>query len=65
MKRFGKARQIRVGVIGYGGAFDMGRHHLLEMMRAKMTPAAVADIDPARLEIARGDFPGIETYTSV
>ncbi len=65
MKRFAKARQIRVGVIGYGGAFDMGRHHLLEMMRAKMTPVAVADIDPARLEIARGDFPGIETYTSV
>ncbi len=65
MKRFPKAQEIKVGVIGYGGAFDMGRKHLLEMMRAKMTPVAVADIDPSRLEIARGDFPDIETYTSV
>ncbi len=65
MKRFAKAREIKVGVIGYGGAFDMGRKHLLEMMRAKMTPVAVADIDPARLEVAHRDFPGIGTYTSV
>ena len=65
MKRFRKARDIKVGVVGYGDAFDMGKQHVQEMMRAKMTPVAVADIDRKRLKVAEGDFPGIETYTSV
>ncbi|OPZ25065.1 MAG: putative oxidoreductase YdgJ [Lentisphaerae bacterium ADurb.BinA184] len=30
-----------------------------------MTPAAVAEIDEARLEVAQQDFPGIETYSSL
>jgi len=65
VKRFKKPGEIRVGVIGYGAAFNMGRGHLNEMKRAGMTPTAVAEIDPERLEVARGDFPGIETYDSV
>ncbi len=65
MKRFKSAKDIRVGVIGYGGAFNMGRHHLAEMRLAGMTPAAVAEIDTSRLDVARADYPGIETYTSV
>jgi predicted dehydrogenase len=64
MKRFGKASDIKVGVVGYGGAFNMGRGHLHEMKAAGMTPLAVAEIDPARLEAARQDFPGIETYAT-
>jgi scyllo-inositol 2-dehydrogenase (NADP+) len=60
-----KAAEIRVGVIGYGGAFNMGRSHLLEMKNAGMTPAAVAEVDPTRLAVATTDFPGIETYSSV
>jgi len=65
MKKYKQASDIRVGTIGYGGAFNMGAQHLREMQKAGMTPCAVAEIDPARLEVAKQDFPGIETYTSV
>ena len=40
MKRFPDAGAIKVGVVGYGGAFNMGRAHLNEMKRAGMTPVA-------------------------
>ncbi|MEZ5276049.1 MAG: Gfo/Idh/MocA family oxidoreductase [Opitutaceae bacterium] len=65
MKRFPDAGSITVGVVGYGGAFNMGRAHLNEMKRAGMTPVAVAEIDPARLAVAGEDFPGIETYRNL
>lgn len=65
MKRFKKASDIKVGVIGYGGAFNMGKAHLEEMKKAGMTPMAVAELDPKRLAVAAKDFPGIETYSSV
>ncbi len=65
MMRFSEASDIKVGVIGYGGAFNMGKAHLNEMQKAGMTPAAVVEIDPARLEVATKDFPVIETYASV
>ncbi len=64
MKRFKRAKDVKVGVIGYGGAFNMGRGHLKEMKQAGMTPVAVTDVDASRLEVARADFPSIETYTS-
>ena len=64
MAKFDRASDIKVGVIGYGGAFNMGRQHLKEMEKAGMTPVSVADLDEERLEVAREDFPGIETYTS-
>ena len=65
MKRFKRAADIKVGVVGYGGAFNMGRHHLNEMAKAGMVPSAVAEIDPPRLAAARTDFPGIGTFASV
>jgi predicted dehydrogenase len=65
VKKFKKPQDIKVGCIGYGGAFNMGRAHLAEMKRAGMTPTAVAEIDTARLKVAEQDFPGIETYASV
>jgi len=65
MKKAKSASQIKVGVVGYGGAFNMGRAHLNEMKRAGMTPVAVAEIDPTRLEAAKTDFPGIGTYKSL
>ena len=65
MKHFSKASDIKVGVVGYGGAFNMGKLHLNEMKRAGMTPVAVAELDPARLEVATKDFPGIGTYRSL
>ena len=52
MHKFKKASDIKAGVVGYGGAFDIGRARLSEMKRAGMTPLAVADTDPARLKIA-------------
>lgn len=65
MKKFAKAQDIKVGVVGYGGAFNMGKWHLEEMIRAGMKPLAVCEIDKSRLEAATKDFPGIETYTTV
>ncbi|HOL67474.1 MAG TPA: Gfo/Idh/MocA family oxidoreductase, partial [bacterium] len=65
MALFRRPDEIKVGAIGYGGAFRMGKYHLDLCARAGMTPTAVTDIDPSRLEEARKDFPGIETYSSV
>jgi predicted dehydrogenase len=65
MKKYKKASDIRVGVIGYGGAFNMGRGHLKEMEQAGMTPTAVCEVDAARLKVAESDFPGIQTYSKV
>ncbi|MHC4916831.1 MAG: Gfo/Idh/MocA family protein, partial [Planctomycetota bacterium] len=64
MKRFKRARDIRVGVVGYSGAYNMGRKHLEQMEAAGMTPAAVCEVVPERLAAAREEFPGIETYGS-
>ena len=60
-KKLKKSADIRVGVIGYGGAFNMGKAHLQDMHAAGMTPAAVVEIDPAQLAAATADFPGIAT----
>jgi len=64
-KWFNKPGDIKVGVIGYGGAFNMGQAHLTAMKAAGMTPYAVCDVDASRLEVAREEFPGIETYTDL
>lgn len=65
MKFYSSPAEIKVGVVGYGGAFNMGRQHLQQMKDAGMTPVAVAEIDPLRLAAATQDFPGIETYATV
>ncbi len=65
MRRYKKASDIKVGVIGYGGAFNMGKQHLEGCRKAGMSPFAVCEIDPSRLEVARSDYPGIETYGSL
>ncbi|MBI1336534.1 MAG: gfo/Idh/MocA family oxidoreductase [Phycisphaera sp.] len=64
-KRYKTADEIKVGVIGYGGAFNMGKQHLEQMKQAGMTPVAVTEIDESRLAVASTDFPGIQTYTKV
>ena len=63
--RFATPAAIQVGVIGYGGTWNMGRTHLNEMKKAGMTPTAVCELDPARLALAPDDFPGIQTCQSV
>lgn len=65
MKRFSSPSDINTAVVGYGGAFNMGRAHLNEMRKAGMTPLAVAEPDPERRAVAEAEFPGIETYESV
>ena len=56
----------RVGCIGYGGAFNMGKTHLQSLAKnAGFIPAAVCDADAKRVEVAATDFPGIERYTKV
>lgn len=58
--------KLRVGTIGYGGAFNMGRKHLEELCAHEGVVAeAVCDLDPQRLQQARDDFPGIGTFDDV
>ena len=61
-----KGDGFRCGVVGYGGAFNMGRLHLTSMQKNKrMEVAAVCELDPTRRAVANDDFPGIKTYGSV
>ncbi len=64
MNAFRNRGEINVAVVGYGGAFNMGKSHLNACRDAGMVPTAVVDIDEKRLGTAASDFPGIETYTS-
>lgn len=60
------AEAIRCGVVGYGGAFNMGQTHLNSMARhARMEVAAVCELDAARRKVAESDFPGVQTYARV
>ena len=55
---------VKAGILGYGGAFDMGKHHG-EAINAQtgMTVTAVCDLDPKRTDAAEQDFVGtIKTY---
>lgn len=65
MKQYKSPHDIKVGVIGYGGAFNMGKQHLTEMKKAGMSPYAVCELDPERLKVAEKEFPGIETHQSL
>lgn len=57
---------IRCGVIGYGGAFNMGRAHGSYIRDTEgLELVAVCDISPERTAAAAEDFPGITTYNSV
>jgi len=57
---------IRAAVIGYGGAFNMGRRHGESMkLTGRIELRAVCDIDPSRTGQAQQDFPGIRTYNDV
>lgn len=65
MAHFGKSSDIRMGLIGYGGSFSIGAHHLREGKQAGMRAVAVAELDPTRRQAAKEDFPEVETYDSV
>lgn len=59
------SKPIRCAVIGYGGAFNMGKAHAEWMNAAGLQTVAVCDLDPTRTESAKTDLPGVETYTDV
>ena len=65
VKRFKRAKDIKVGVIGYSGVFGMGSVHLQEMQAAGMTPTAVCEVDEKRLKVAAEEWPGLEMYPSI
>jgi predicted dehydrogenase len=56
---------LKAGVVGYGGAFNMGRNHLNEMKNAGLIPVAACDSNPERVKAAAWEFPGIQTYGSI
>ncbi len=59
-------RRFRCGVIGYGGAFSMGHHHLTSMSKnAGMEVAAICDLDVERRKIAAADWPQARVYGRV
>ena len=54
---------IRAGIIGYGGAFNMGRHHAGAInAQPGMRTVAICDLDPKRQAAAKADFPDVDTY---
>ena len=57
---------IRGAVIGYGAAFNMGRAHASMMQETEgIACVAVCDLDEARTDAAKEDFPDIKTYNKV
>jgi len=57
-------QQLRGAVIGYGGAFNMGKQHAEQMMANGIAFAAACDLDAGRAAQAKADFPDIDTYTN-
>lgn len=65
-RRYPILDRVKCGIIGYGGAFNMGKRHGESMLLTKrMHPEAVCDVDEARLEQAIKDFPGVSVYTDI
>jgi predicted dehydrogenase len=59
-------KTVKVGVIGYGGAFNMGKLHAQSCERARMKPIAVCDVDPKRTATAKTELgEHIRTFTQV
>jgi scyllo-inositol 2-dehydrogenase (NADP+) len=60
------ADNIRCGVIGYGGAFNMGRAHATYIQETDgLELTAICDLDPKRTEIAVEDFEGVSTFNAI
>jgi predicted dehydrogenase len=61
-----EGKPIRCGIVGYGGAFGMGKFHA-DTIRSipGMAVTAVCDLDTARLQLAKEQQPGVATYTDV
>jgi len=56
-------RALRVGIIGYGPQFNMGKHHSNYIAETPgLEVVAVCDLNEERLAAAREDLPGVETF---
>ncbi len=61
-----EGKAVRCGVVGYGGAFNMGKLHADTIRQVPgLTVTAICDTDPGRLAVAREEQPGVPTYASV
>lgn len=61
-----KSDTVRCAVIGYGGAFNMGKYHADYITKAEgLELVAVCDLDPQRTCVAKDDFPHVKTFNSV
>lgn len=58
-----ESNQITVGIIGYGGAFNMGRAHGQACEETGMKVVAVCDLDATREAAAKEDFPTAAFFT--
>lgn len=59
-------KTIRCAFIGYGGAFNMGKYHHDLMGKAEgFELVAICDVDPARVEAAKQDFPAIRGFANL
>jgi len=57
---------VRVGIVGYGGAFNMGKYHADIVKRTPgLEVAAVCDLDQERLKVAKEEQPGAKLYKDV
>ncbi|MGB9597297.1 MAG: Gfo/Idh/MocA family protein [Candidatus Poribacteria bacterium] len=56
---------IRGAVIGYGAAFNMGKHHASQLKAVDgLDCIAICDTDQARTKAAKTDFPDVKTYNN-
>ncbi|MFH1743509.1 MAG: ThuA domain-containing protein [bacterium] len=61
-----EGKTVRCGIVGYGASFNMGKGHS-DWINATpgMEAVAMCDIDPARVAVAKKDFPKFETYPHI
>jgi scyllo-inositol 2-dehydrogenase (NADP+) len=66
MAKSATGKKLRCGIIGYGGAFNMGKAHAGWINAADgLETVAICDLDPARAAAAAADFPQVRTFTKV
>lgn len=59
-------RKVRCGVVGYGGAFSMGKCHADSISKTPgLSLTAICEIDKKRLEIASKNHPEVKTYAEI
>lgn len=57
---------IKCGVIGYGGAFNMGKFHADFINKTDgLSVVAICDKDPERVKVAQKDYPKVSVFQSV